>query len=107
MSGLYLAALVLTLACMVAMDWRWKLFFFAAPVRAAAIVVVGLIFFLAWDLVGISQGVFFRGAGPLLIGLEVAPELPIEEIFFLVVLCYFTMNVWQLVARRVRGRTEP
>ena len=41
-----------------------------------------------------ALGVFFRGNAGLLTGLQFAPELPLEELFFLALLCYLTMNVY-------------
>ncbi|TXK18980.1 lycopene cyclase domain-containing protein [Homoserinibacter sp. GY 40078] len=93
MNWLYLLALVVSIGGMVVLDLRFRLFFAVAPLRAAVVLVVGVAFFLAWDAVGIGAGIFFRGAPELLIGVELAPELPLEELFFLTLLCYLTMNL--------------
>ena len=34
-------------------------------------------------------------------GILLAPELPVEEVFFLTLLCYMTMNVFVAVSRGV------
>lgn len=94
MAFLYLAALAIALTGMVMLDRRFHLFFWAAPWRAAVVLLVGLAFFLAWDLVGVGLGVFFRGETSFMTGLQVAPEVPLEEVFFLTLLCYLTMNVY-------------
>ena len=39
-------------------------------------------------------------------GLQLAPELPVEEIFFLTLLCYLTMNLFGLRGRREIARSE-
>jgi lycopene cyclase domain-containing protein len=110
-SLLYLGALLVSLAGMVVLDVRFKLFFAAAPVRAAIVLVAGLVFFLAWDIAGISQGVFFRGNPGLLTGVLLGPELPLEELFFLTLLIYTIMNSfaaasrWSRSGRRARGET--
>lgn len=93
MGFLYLAALLATLFCMVLIDRRWKLFFWRDPRNAAIVLVVGVLFFLLWDVAGISQGVFFRGETEIMTGVLLAPELPLEEVFFLTLLCYLTMNL--------------
>ncbi len=36
-----------------------------------------------------------------LTGIQLAPELPLEEVFFLTLLCYMTMNVFVAVSRGV------
>lgn len=104
MEVLYLTALLVSITGMVVIDARWRLFLFRAPLRAVVVLVVGVAFFLAWDLTGIGLGVFFRGSGPFLSGLLLGPELPVEEIFFLVLLCYLTMNAWALALRATSRR---
>lgn len=111
MNTLYLAALLVSIAGMVVLDLRFRLFFAAAPLRAAIVLVVGVASFLAWDVAGITLGIFFRGNPDLLTGVLLAPELPLEELFFLVLLCYTTMNAYSFLrgvssARRSRTRIE-
>ena len=103
MSVLYLLTLLVSLAGMVVLDWRFRLFFWRSPGRATLVLGVGVLFFLAWDLLGIGLGIFYRGETVLMTGLQLAPELPIEELFFLTFLCYLTMNLVQ-GARLVQGR---
>ena len=100
----YLASLLISIAGLAALDFRSKLAFFSAPLRAAATLALGVVFFLLWDLAGIALGIFFRGASPFLSGWQLAPELPIEELFFLIVLCYTTLLVF--VAARKRLATK-
>jgi lycopene cyclase domain-containing protein len=95
MGILYLGALLVSLAGMVVLDRRFRLFYFDSPVRAAVVMVLGVAFFLAWDLFGIGLGIFFRGETSFMTGIVIAPELPLEEIFFLGLLCYLTMNVFR------------
>jgi len=94
MNWLYLAALLVSLLGMVVLDRRFRLFFWADARRAAIVLPAGVLFFLLWDLAGIGLGIFFRGPSPLVTGIVVAPEVPIEEVFFLTLLCYLTMNVF-------------
>jgi len=85
---LYLAALTVSLLGMGLIDFKHKLALFAQPIRSAITIAVAVTVFLIWDLVGIAQGIFFRGEGPYLTGVTIAPELPIEEVFFLALLSY-------------------
>ena len=104
MTLLYFGALLVSIAGMVVLDLRFRLFFAVAPVRAAIVLVVGVAFFLAWDVAGISLGIFFRGNPDLLTGILLAPELPLEEVFFLVLLCYTTMNAFGFLTRPRKER---
>ncbi|WP_066522827.1 lycopene cyclase domain-containing protein [Curtobacterium ammoniigenes] len=109
MPGLYLGGLIVAIVAMVLLDARYRLFFWRGPLRAAAVLVIGLLFFLGWDLVGVRSGVFFQGGGPFLIGADIAPQVPVEEVFFLTLLCYVTMNLIGMVdaiARRSRTAKE-
>ena len=99
MGLIYLAALFVALTGMVMLDRRFRLFFWADARRAAVVLVVGLAFFVTWDLFGIGLGIFFRGETAFMTGLQVAPELPVEELFFLVLLVYVTMNLYAFFGR--------
>jgi lycopene cyclase domain-containing protein len=108
MQWAYLGCLAAALAGMAVLDWRLMLFFRAAPVRAGIVLAAGLAFFLAWDLGGIALGIFHRGRTDYLTGIMLAPELPLEEVFFLAFLCYLTMNLFRLSSRRLRtGSFKP
>ena len=99
MSALYLVGLLVALTGMVVLDLRFRLFFARAPLRAALVLGLGVAFFLAWDAAGIGLGIFFRGNPAVLLGVQLAPELPLEELFFLTLLCYLTMNAYGAVSR--------
>ncbi|WP_438855822.1 lycopene cyclase domain-containing protein [Agromyces sp. M3QZ16-3] len=87
----YLSGLLVVIGCMALIDARWRLVFWRAPLAAAVAVVVGVAFFLVWDAAGIVTGVFFRGTSEIVTGIELAPELPLEEPVFLLFLCYLTL----------------
>ena len=94
MPVVYLAALAIALTGMVMLDRRFALFFWKDARRAAIVLITGVVFFLVWDLAGIGLGIFFRGETSFMTGLQLAPELPVEELFFLILLCYLTMNAY-------------
>jgi lycopene cyclase domain-containing protein len=104
--GLYLVALVASLLGMFLLDYRFKLVFFRDWLAGSVAIIAGIAFFLVWDLFGIANGIFFRGETPSLTGLLVAPELPIEEVFFLTLLCYTTLQVFLALGRFVHGRRD-
>lgn len=110
MGLIYLVLLLIAIGCMMLIDRRWRLFFWRDRVAAACTILIGVAFFLVWDLVGISQGIFFRGETAFMTGILVGPELPLEEVFFLTLLCYLTMNLvngfGRLADRRVARARE-
>jgi lycopene cyclase domain-containing protein len=99
MGILYLGALIVSLGCMALLDWRFTLFFWRDARRAAIVLAAGVVFFLAWDLTGIGLGIFYRGETEIMTGVLLAPELPLEEAFFLALLCYLTMNAYGWLTR--------
>lgn len=103
MSFVYLGALVFSIAGLVVLDWRYRVAAFVEPVRTAATVGIGVVFFLLWDLAGVSLGIFFRGDAPYMTGVLVGPEIPLEEVFFLILLCYNTLLLWLAFQRRRTG----
>ncbi|MGV8912082.1 MAG: lycopene cyclase domain-containing protein [Rhodoglobus sp.] len=96
---LYLLALLISLTGMVVLDRRFSLLFWQDARRASIVLATGVIFFLVWDLFGVGLGIFFRGETEFMTGLLVAPEVPLEEVFFLTLLCYLTMNVYGALTR--------
>ncbi|WP_369415228.1 lycopene cyclase domain-containing protein [Corynebacterium lemuris] len=103
----YLAILLFLLVCMALCDWRWKLSFFLHPRRTAVLSVVVVAAFLAWDGLGIVTGTFFRGDTPYMTGVLLAPELPLEELFFLFFLTYLTINLTSGTRLLLDARSTP
>ena len=95
MHGLYLTAIIFSIIGMLVIDWRYKLAFFYAAKRTALITWIGVMVFLVWDLIGIHLDIFFIGQSSLMTGILLAPELPIEELFFLWFLCYFSLIIYR------------
>ncbi len=100
--GLYLAIILLSAAGVGALDWRFRLAAWRSPGRTAVAVAIGTAFFLAWDAAGIALGIFVKGGSPALLDVDLAPELPLEEPFFLAFLCYLALVVYGGIDRLLR-----
>lgn len=100
----YLAILVLGLGCMVLMDRRWGLVLWADARRAVTVIAAGMVVFLAWDMAALRLGLYRRGESAAMTGVQVAPELPLEEIFFVLFLCYLTLVLHRLAHRVLVSR---
>lgn len=108
MTGLaYGAAILVPTACMALLDARFRLVLWRDPRRSLVVLAVGILLFLAWDLVAISQGFYHRGASEAMTGLLLAPELPVEELLFITFLCYVTLVLHGLVAIALRLGPAP
>lgn len=98
MNGVYATSLIISAACLVLLDVRFSLVFRRTPILAGATLVIGVLFFIAWDAIGISLGVFRHLDSTWATGIVLAPEFPVEELLFLVFLTYLTLILlsgWQ------------
>ena len=107
MSLVYLGCLLLSLAGIVLVDVRHRLFLGRDPVRALIVLAIGTVFFLLWDAAGIAMGIFFRADGVFSTGIVLAPELPLEEPVFLLFLCELTMVLTCGAQRMLARRRQP
>ena len=106
MSGFaYLGALIVSLGGLAALDRRFRLAFWVNWRLSAACVGLGVLGFLAWDLAGLGLGIFARGDSPHMTGLQLAPELPVEEAFFLALLSYVGLLAWRWFDRSAHERS--
>lgn len=93
MNFIYLGTLLISIAGLAAIDFRHKLAF-ARNAKAATIAIgIPYLIFLSWDAAGIATKIFFKGESKYLTGVMIAPEFPLEELFFLFLLCYCTLVV--------------
>ncbi|MEI8231988.1 MAG: lycopene cyclase domain-containing protein [Actinomycetes bacterium] len=104
MQFLYLAGLIFSIIGLGLFDWKFKLGFSTNKKAALLATLLPLIFFLLWDGAGIALGIFFRGETSHLTGLDIAPELPLEELFFLFLLNYTTLTIFITVKRIMAKR---
>lgn len=96
---LYLIALLLSILGVGLLDWTHKVALFVDARATLAAVALSVLVFLIWDVIGIANGIFFRGDAPHLSGILLAPELPLEELFFLILLSYNTLVVYRWAAK--------
>ena len=87
------------------MDWRHKTAFSINKKAATFAILIPLVFFILWDVAGIATGIFFRGDTTHLSGILLAPEFPIEELLFLLLLNYFSLTIFTTVTRVITKRS--
>lgn len=97
---MYLAALLVSLAGLTTLDWRYKLAFFGERNRALLTFAIPYVLFVIWDACGIALNIFFRGSTNHLLGVTLFPEFPLEELFFLGLLCYTAVLLTARFARK-------
>lgn len=100
MGFLYLGLLLFSLAGLGLLDWHRRLAFGADARRTGLALAIAVAFFLVWDTVGIALGIFSRGDVAYMTGVELWPDMPLEEPVFLVLLNYVTLLTWRLITTR-------
>ena len=102
----YLSGLIFSLVGLGLLDWRFRTAFTVNKKAAAFAILVPTIFFIIWDVAGIAMGIFFRGDTSHLTGIVLAPEFPIEELFFLLLLNYTALTLFTTVTRVIKKRSN-
>lgn len=100
----YLICLLVGIAGLLIIDRRYKLALWLDAKRALITIGIGILLFSTWDLLGIKLGIFFHGSSIYTLPFRIFPEFPIEELFFLFLLCYVTLLLYQ-GAKKVWPRT--
>lgn len=96
----YLAIILLSFVGMGIIDYRYKLAGAKNLRGTIAVVLVAVVFFVLWDILGIVLGIFFSGESKYMSGIYLAPDFPVEELFFLAFLSYFTLVTYLFLEQR-------
>lgn len=104
MPGAYLIFLLISLFGLFTLDRKYALAWAHGKRATALTLLLSAGFFLLWDAAGISMGIFFIGNTNLLTGILLAPELPLEEPVFLLLLSYSILLGYKFIERRKLGR---
>ncbi len=96
----YLAGLLVGITGMAIIDWRYKLAFWHDRRRTLLTIAICMSVFIVWDVLGIMLGIFFHGGSEFTLPLRLLPEFPLEELFFLLLLCYCTLVIYQGASAR-------
>jgi len=96
----YLIALLFSIAGLGVLDYKHKLALFHDSKRTLLTIGAAMAVFIVWDIFGIFFGVFFHGQSPYALPYLLAPEFPLEELFFLFLLSYVTLLIYLLMRRR-------
>lgn len=100
MNWAYLGLILFSFMGMSTLDWRFKLAFFDKPKSTTLTLLLLLVIFIIWDLIGIKLGIFFSGHSEFMSGIYLAKDFPLEEIFFLLFLSYFSLLVFRFLEEK-------
>ncbi|HMS31627.1 MAG TPA: lycopene cyclase domain-containing protein [Candidatus Saccharibacteria bacterium] len=90
----YIFALLVSITGLATLDRRFQLAFWNNRKKAMNVMVLSVIFFVAWDLLGIALGIFFHGESNYTLPIRIVPEFPVEELLFLFVLNYSALLLY-------------
>lgn len=91
----YSMALLFSLLGLGVLDHRFKLAFFYDRNRTIKTLALAVMIFAIWDIIGIGLNIFHIGSSQYLTGIQLSPEFPVEELFFLLLLMYNTLLLWR------------
>lgn len=95
MSLLYLSSLLISISGLMIIDWRHKLAFWFDFKRTTLTISIAGLVFIAWDFLGIFLDIFYHGQSKYSLPFVILPEFPLEEIFFIFLLCYCTLIIYR------------
>lgn len=95
MHFLYLFALILSITGLALLDHRFKLAFWYDRKRTLLTLGCAVGVFLLWDILGIFLGIFIHGNSPYSLAFTLFKEFPVEEFFFLFLLCYSALVLYR------------
>lgn len=104
MSLAYLLGLLIGITGMAIIDHRFKLAFWYDKRRTLLTMSTAVVIFIVWDILGIAFSIFSYGQSAYSLPFTIAPEFPLEELFFLTLLCYCTLVIFRGV-QQWRSRT--
>lgn len=91
----YIIALIVSIFGLAVIDKKYRLAFFWDHHKTAVILLVGIVFFFAWDVAGVILGVFSTNQAWVTGLYVITPDLPIEEFLFLTLLNYQVILFWR------------
>ena len=96
----YLLGLCISIGGLALLDHRYKLAFWHNARQTGWTIGTAVAIFIIWDILGIVLGIFYHGGSPWTLPLRLLPEFPIEELFFLTLLCYVTLLLYRGLERK-------
>lgn len=95
MQFVYLGGLLLSIAGLAILDYRFKLAFWHNKKQTVFTLLISIGVFVAWDIAAITLGIFNHGNSAFNLPFTIAPEFPAEEIIFLLLLCYNALILYR------------
>ncbi len=95
----YIFVLVFSIAGLLLADWRLRLAFWYDKIASTKAVGYTILLLLIFDVAGVINKIFSTNQDYVVRLNIISPNIPIEEVVFLFMLCYVTLILYQLIGR--------
>lgn len=95
----YICILVFSIAGLVLADWRYKLAFWHDKVASTKAIGFTMLLLLIFDIAGVVNNIFYTNQDYVVRLNVFSPNLPVEEILFLFMLCYVTLILYRIIGK--------
>jgi len=95
----YLGVLLVSICGLIYIDYRYKLAFWHDARRTTLTIIISMCVFILWDITGIIMGIFLKGVSRYMLPFVIAPQFPVEELFFLFLLSFVTLLLYRGLGR--------
>jgi lycopene cyclase domain-containing protein len=100
----YVLGILGAIGCLGLIDYRWKLAIAYDAKRALGVMTTAYAVFIVWDLLGTRLHIFFLGNSRFMTHLQITHNFMMEELFFVVLLVYLPLILWQAAQRHERAK---
>lgn len=102
----YISILIFSIVGLLLADWRYKLAFWSNKIASIKAIGFTMLLLYIFDIAGVVNKIFSTNPKYVVGIYLVSPNLPIEEILFLFLLCYSTLIIYKTVERLPWLRTK-
>lgn len=95
----YILVLIISICGLLLADWRYGLVFWHDKLASAKAIGFTMLLLLIFDIAGIINNIFSTNQNYVVKINIISPNLPVEEILFLFMLCYVTLISYRTLAK--------
>lgn len=95
----YILVLIFSICGILLADWRYRLVFWYDKLASAKAIGFTMLLLLIFDIAGIINNIFSTNQKYVIGIYIVSPNLPLEEILFLFLLCYVTLVLYRALGK--------
>lgn len=98
----YITLLLFSISGLLLADFRYKIALFANSASAIKTIGIAMGLLLLFDVLGIINHIFYTNSTYVTGIYIINRNMPIEELFFLFLLCYFSLFIYIIIKNKLR-----